>query len=691
MRRARAAIGSLLGICCLVVLPSCGGSTGSGGGGSGAAGSSMTPSSIKVTATPASVSLGQSATITWSASSGTACTASGAWSGSEPASGTATVTPTSAGTATYTLSCSGGAYSSSMASATLAVAAASAYSLTNLVADAAGGTALGVDPNLVNPWGLAIPAGDPAWVADNHTETSTLYDGNGKAQPQPAANQLVVHFAAGAGGVTFDPTGIVFNASTTDFVLTAGGKSAAAAFIYSGEGGMIAGWSGSVDLTQAVTVYADAGGAVYKGLAIATNGAATYLYATDFHNNKIDVFNNTFTKQATSATSFSFSDPSIPAGFAPFGIQAINNGTSGAAQLYVTYAKQQAPDNLDNASGAGLGYVDIYDTSGKLIKQLVAAGALNAPWGLALAPADFGTFSNALLVGNFGDGRINAYDPASGTLLGSLGSASNTPLAFPGLWGIAFGNDVDNQPHNTLFFTAGPNNQANGAFGRIDLGATAPVLNAPPVVTLTAPTGSLKGAVTLSAKVIDPIAIAKVDFLVNSKLIGTATAAPDSVIWDTTTIADGQATVVARATDVDGNVGSSSPVTVTVANNSAPAPAPAPAPAQVPLSQLQAQIFTPICSGCHSGFGTSLPGVQNLTAGNTFSNVVNVASIEQPALKRIAPNDPTNSYLIQKIEGAAGITGSRMPFGCGSSSDPCLDQATIDLVISWANQGALNN
>lgn len=643
----------------------------------------MTPSSVKVTVNPTSLTLGQSATVTWSSSGGTACTASGAWTGTKAASGTVSVTPTGAGTDTFTLTCSGGAYNSGSASATLTVAAASAFSLTNLVADTAGGTALSVDAHLVNPWGLAIPAGTgPARTANNHTETSTLYDGNGKPQPQPAANQLVVNFAAGTSGLTFDPTGIVFNASTSDFIVTSGGKSAAASFIFAGEGGMVAGWSAAVDQTHAVTMYADTGGAVYKGAAIAMNAGAALLYATDFHNNKIDVFNSAFVKQASSATAFAFADPGIPAGFAPFGIQAINNGASGAAQIYVTYAQQLAPDNHDNASGAGLGYVDIYDTAGKLIKHLVAAGALNAPWGMALAPADFGTFSNALLVGNFGDGKINAYDPAGGNLLGTVSNAQGAPLASPGLWGIAFGNDADNQPHNTLFFAAGPNDEANGAYGRIDLGATPPVLNAPPVVTLATPAGSLKGTVSLTATVVDPIAIAKVDFLVNSSLIGSAAAAPYSVSWDTTTIADGQATIVARATDVDGNVGSSSAATVTVANSG---------PAQVTLTQLQTQIFTPICSGCHSGVGSSLPGVQNLTAGHTFSNVVNVASIEQPALKRIAPGDPTNSYLIQKIEGAAGITGSRMPFGCGSTADPCLDQATIDLVKTWVSQGALNN
>ena len=492
----------------------------------------------------------------------------------------------------------------------------------------------------------------------------------------------MVGFAANADGTTFDPTGIVFNGSSSDFVVSSAGSTGAASFIFDGEGGMIAGWSRGVDATHAITMYADKNGAVYKGLAIAQNAGKSFLYAADFHNAKVDVFDTTFVKQPTSTSAFTFADPGIPPGYAPFGIQAIANGAGGATQIYVTYARQLAPDNHDNADGAGLGYVDIYDTNGKFIKQLVATGALNAPWGLALAPADFGTLSNALLVGNFGDGKINGYDPASGALLGTINDSSGAALATPGLWGIAFGNDANNQPHNTLFFAAGTNDEANGSYGRIDVGATPPVLNAPPVVTLTTPTGSLTGTVTLSAAVQDPISIAKVEFFANATSIGVATTAPYSVSWDTTKVADGQVNVTATATDVDGNVGSSAASAVTVANT---------APAQVTLTQLQTQIFTPICSGCHTGSGTNLPGVQNLTAGNTFANIVNVASLEQPTLLRIKPNDAANSYLVQKILGASGISGSRMPLGCPSAATPCLDQATIDLVKTWVNQGALDN
>jgi uncharacterized protein (TIGR03118 family) len=451
--------------CALAALAACGGGYGGGGGTMAAA------PMINLAVQPSTITVGQSATITWSTGNAASCSASGAWSGTEPTGGNIRVTPTAAGSDTYTLTCTGMSASSygggggnSAKSVTLTVNAATAFVAKNLVADTASGTVT-VDTNLVNPWGIAFGPG-PAWVANNHSERSTLYDGTGA--PQPVGSPLIVSLPPGAGGATFDPTGVVFN-PTADFVVNSGAKSAAALFIYAGEGGMLAGWSKDVDVSNAVVMYTDGGGAVYKGLALANNGAGNFLYVTDFHNNKVDVFNATFTKQPSSATSFTFKDPALPAGYAPFGIQALKNGAGGAVQIYVAYAKQQAPDNHDNVNGAGLGLIDIYDANGQLLKTLVMPGGeLNAPWGMALAPADFGTLSNVLLVGNFGDGKINGYDPNNGQFMGTL-STANGAFASPGLWGIAFGNDAANQPHNTLFFAAGPNDEANGSYGRIDL------------------------------------------------------------------------------------------------------------------------------------------------------------------------------------------------------------------------------
>jgi uncharacterized protein (TIGR03118 family) len=461
----------LFGVAAVMLLASC------GGGGSGSSASPPPNPAVSFTVQPTAIMAGQSATLTWSVSNASSCTASGAWNGSEPTSGTKTVAPTTVGANTFTLMCTdpvsgpyGGTATTSSMSVTLTVngaTAATAFVEKTLVADTASGSAT-VDSNLVNPWGIVFKPGAPVWVANNGTQTSTLYDGAGV--PQPAGTPLIVHLPAGSGGAAFAPTGIVGN-TTTDFMVSAAGKSGAAAFIFSGQNGMIAGWSPAVDASNAVVMYADTGGASYTGLALANNGSANFLYAADFHNNKVDVFNTSFTRQTPSATSFAFKDPSLPSGYAPFGIQALKTGSGGAMQIYVTYAKQQAPNNLSAMDGAGLGIVDIFDANGNFVKTLVpAGGALNAPWGIALAPADFGAMSNMLVVGNLGDGKINGYDPSSGQSMGPLMTASG-PFAVPGLWGIAFGNDAASQPHNTLFYAAGTNDYANGVYGRIDLPA----------------------------------------------------------------------------------------------------------------------------------------------------------------------------------------------------------------------------
>jgi uncharacterized protein (TIGR03118 family) len=652
-----------------LLLAACGG--GYGGG------SMPPPPALTISVAPNSVVLGQSATVTWNSSSGSSCTASGAWSGTVAATGTSVQTPTAVGTSTYTLDCAGGgAYGGNVSkSANLTVTAPSAFSATKLVADTAGGGALNTDANLVNAWGIAFGPTSPAWVANNHSETSTLYDGNG------VAKSLIVGFPSSP-GTSFDPTGMVYNGST-DFVVTSGANSAPARFIFVGEGGMLAGWSSGADPTNAITVYTAADGAVYKALAIANNGSGNFLYATDFVNGKVDVFNATFARQTPSATSFTFSDPNLPTGYAPFGIQALKTGAGGATQIYVSYAKQGTPPSIDNVNGAGLGQVDVYDTNGQFVKQIVPSGRrLNAPWGMALAPANFGTLSNALLVGNFGDGMIDGYDVASGAYLGTIADSTGSAFAVPGLWAIAFGNDAANQPRDTLFYAAGTNNEANGEYGRIDLGAAPPVLGAPPVVTVTAPAaGSVSGTVTVTATATDSIAIARVELFANGVSLGVVTTSPYAVSWDTTKVVNGNYSLTATASDSNRNVATSAAVAVTVANVAA----------ATTLTQLQTSIFTPICSACHTGTASAtangLPGIQNLTAGNSFAALVGVTSLEVPTLKRVTAGDAANSYIIQKLEGTQGAgNGARMPLG-----GPYLDQATIDQVKSWINAGALNN
>ena len=647
-------------------LVACGGGGGGYGGGSGNPAATAT-----ISVTPQTITAGQSATLTWS--SNTACTASGGWTGSQASTGTLDVTPTTTGAIAYTLTCTGSGYTGTgTQSATLTVNAASAYTATSLVEDIAGGTQRTTDPLLVNPWGLAFGPTSPMWVANNHSNTSTLYNGNGTPSP------ITAHFAAGAGGAAFAPTGIVFN-SSTDFVVSNGTSNGAAAFIFDGEGGSIAGWSGAVDVANAITVYTATDGAVYKGLAFANNGTGNFLYAADFANGKIDVFNATFAKQTTTATSFAFADASLPAGYGPFNIQAITK--AGTTRIYVAYAKHDTSNPADEAAGAGLGVVNVFDTNGTFVKRLVAdAGKLNAPWGVALAPSDFGTLSSALIVGNFGDGKLHGYDVDSGRYLGELSDSTGAAFAVPGLWGLTFGNDAANQPHATLFFAAGTNDEVNGRYGRIDLGATAPALGTPPTITLVVPAGNLSGTVTLQANATNLVVISKVQFFLNgSTLIGEDTTDPFTVQWDTTTVANGSAKLRAIATDASGNVGSSGILTVTVANT---------APATT-LTQVQTNVFTPLCSGCHNGSnpaGGALPGSMDLRAGSSFASIVNVPSIEQSTLQRVKPGDPGNSYLIHKVEGTAGITGAQMPFG-----GPFLDQPTIDTIRSWITGGAQNN
>lgn len=335
---------------------------------------------------------------------------------------------------------------------------ASSYSMSKLVSDGSVAAA-STDPRLVNPWGIVIAPGAPVWVADNGSQTSTVYDGTGALQA------TVVGIPAGLNGAA-DPTGIVFNGSA-DFVVAKGAASGPAKFIFDGEGGTITAWSPQVDAQNAVVMYDDgAGGAVYKGLALAADaGGVNHLYATDFHNGKVDVFDGSFTKVSVTG---GFVDSSLPAGYAPFGIQAliVQNQTL----IYVTYAKQQPPDNHDEADGPGLGLVDVYGTDGSLKTHLIPVGGkLNGPWGIALAPANFGSLSNKLLIGNFGDGIINGFDPMTGAFVGSINDSMNQPIAVPGLWGIAFGNGVANQPTTTLYFAAGIADEADGLYGRIDV------------------------------------------------------------------------------------------------------------------------------------------------------------------------------------------------------------------------------
>jgi uncharacterized protein (TIGR03118 family) len=310
------------------------------------------------------------------------------------------------------------------------------------------------DPNLVNAWGIAFNPFAFVWVADNGTGVSTLYDGAGNAQA------LVVQIPTPTGAGGGNPTGIVFNASS-GFVMTQAGVSGPSRFLFATEDGVIAGWAPNVDGTHALVAVDNSmhTGAIYKGLALSAGGSGQLLYAADFHNGRVDVFDSAF--QPATLPTGAFTDRHLPSNFAPFGIQAIGG------DIYVTYAEQDA-NRHDEIAGPGLGYVDVYDPNGHLLHRVASRGNLNAPWGVALAPAGFGRFSNSVLIGNFGDGRINAYEPVFRSPLGSLRGQDHRPIQIDGLWGIAFGNGSAGQPVNTLFFAAGPAEESHGLYGRLD-------------------------------------------------------------------------------------------------------------------------------------------------------------------------------------------------------------------------------
>jgi len=331
-------------------------------------------------------------------------------------------------------------------------AAAQFYAQHNLVSDGAVPAAL-VDPNMVNAWGLVSSPTSPWWISDNGTGRSTLYRVNTGTIP------LIVT-VPGAAGRQSAPTGVVWNGGT-GFVVTNGAGTSPARFIFASEDGTISGFRG---VPVVLAVDNSASGAVYKGLAIDNPPAGNFLYATNFHAGTIDVFDSHFNPVHIPGA---FTDPTLPAGYAPFGIQNIG-GT-----IYVTYALQDA-DKHDDVPGEGHGFVNAFDTAGNLIRRVASKGQLDSPWGLALAPADFGSFSGDLLVGNFGNGRIHAFDPVKlngqGEFQhrGPLHAADGPPIAIDGLWALAFGSGSPaSGPTNTLFFTAGPFEEQHGLFGML--------------------------------------------------------------------------------------------------------------------------------------------------------------------------------------------------------------------------------
>ena len=295
-----------------------------------------------------------------------------------------------------------------------------------------------VDASLLNPWGVSYGPATPFWVSDNGAGVSTLYNTTGVKQALTVT-------------IPGSPTGQVFNnGGANDFKVGA----IRANFIFATENGTIA--ARPAGATSATTV-ATTSGAVYKGLAIGNNGAGTFLYAANFNSGKIDVFNNNF---AATSLAGSFTDPALPAGYAPFNVQTLNG------KLYVTYALQDAAKH-DDVPGPGNGFVSVFDLNGNFVTRVASGGTLNSPWGLDIAPAGFGGYANDLLVGNFGDGTINVFDPVSNLFIGQLTNAAGIPFMIDGLWALINGNGGNGGDPNRVYFTAGINGEADGLFGSL--------------------------------------------------------------------------------------------------------------------------------------------------------------------------------------------------------------------------------
>jgi len=350
-----------------------------------------------------------------------------------------------AGTTLLALSfvaCGGGGSASSPAPAP----APTVYQVTSLVSDQATAGAVTTDTHLVNPWGLAYGPTTDFWTANQGTSTTTVYDGLGHTPTTP----ITVSVPPMAGHAMVGPTGVAFNGSASF---------QADEFIIASLDGCLCGWSVGTTMTRRVD---NSASAVYTGLASGTSGAATYLFAANLGAGTIDVFDATYAPISLGAGALV--DPTLPAGYAPFNVQVLGG------KLYVTYAKHD-PALPRETPGAGFGYVSIFNLDGTFVRRVASGGTLNAPWGLAIAPAGFGPYSGALLVGNFGDGHITAFDATTGAQLGQLSGANNIPLSIGGLWALSFGNDASAGRSNQLYVTAGPQAETHGLFAVISFGA----------------------------------------------------------------------------------------------------------------------------------------------------------------------------------------------------------------------------
>jgi uncharacterized protein (TIGR03118 family) len=338
-----------------------------------------------------------------------------------------------------------------LAVASLAVSTArtDVYLAVDLVSDQPGVGPI-VDPHLINAWGIALNPSSPFWVSSEGAGVANLYAGDVTTPLMKLSLEVSI-----PGG---HPTGQVFN-STSDFVVSDGTNSGPAVFIFASVTGNVTGWNPNVPPPAPSTVAQlafSSPGSVYTGIALANNGSGNFLYLADFQGGNITVLDHAFSPVQLSGT---FTDPGLPSDYAPFNVAAIGGN------IYVAYAKRDASG--EEVTGAHLGFISVFDLNGNFERRLVSQGSLNAPWAMVVAPAGFGEFGGAFLVGNFGDGRINAFDLTTGADLGALSQSPHHPLEIDGLWGLAFGNGASGGNATTLYYAAGPEDETHGLFGKI--------------------------------------------------------------------------------------------------------------------------------------------------------------------------------------------------------------------------------
>lgn len=523
------------------------------------------------------------------------------------------------------------------------------YRQTNLVSDLPGFAQM-QDPLLVNPWGFTSSATSPFWTANNGTSTATLYGGDVGGSPF-TKNPLNVNINGNL------PTGVVFSGSATDFTFTAGGSTGPARFIFASITGNITVWKGGLTTAPVAFGIPDS---VYTGLAIGNNGTANFLYAADFAHRKIEVIDRNFHLTTLAGL---FKDPALPSDYAPFNIQNLGG------KLYVAYAKVD-PVTHEDMPGPGNGYVTVFDTNGNLLGRLVSNGPLNSPWGMTIAPAGFGAFPGALLVGNFGDGRINAFNSTTGAFLGTLNDEAGNPIEIEKLWALNFGNGVGGGDTGTLYFSAGYDDEMHGLFGSLKPSSPAtttiqfsaanyPVNEGDQKADITVTrSGDLTVSSTVNYTTFDGTAEQGKDYILAAGTLnfasGEASKSFTILISNDNYVESSETIMLALSNPTGAALGSPNETMVTIQDNDAASPIPVP---KTFLANLNGAQEVPPTASTGTGLGAVILSEDEMTAKVVLSftgltSNANAAHIHGPA----APG--VNAAVLFPLTIAAGSTTS---------------------------------